>query len=316
MLLYHEGANQIEELKNEDFFQYQGTKWVHFREPQDPIFEKVLEELHLHPLGHSLMTQFSKVSKFLIFEEVKVLSLFVIRDDSSLFKISILIGKDYIMTVTDENKTDFFEQLYENFKKTPEQMASPGLILYHILNKTLDLYLTYVDELFNKIQTIEKQVYKTPFENEIGKQIYNYKGTLHQVREKFEPLGNTLETISKTKDLTVNSSMYFQDLPNKFDRVIAALDGFKDNLNAIFNLQMSLKSDHTNTIVRILTLFSVIFTPMSFIAAIYGMSFKHIPELYWKYGYPYALILMFGVGLCIAFYFKKKGWWGRVNKQK
>ncbi|WP_339064171.1 CorA family divalent cation transporter [Tepidibacillus marianensis] len=104
---------------------------------------------------------------------------------------------------------------------------------------------------------------------------------------------------------------YFQDLSNRYARVVSAFDTFKENLSGIFNLQISLKSDHTNAIMKMLTLVSVIFIPMTFLAGVYGMNFEFMPELEWKYGYAYSLILMFGVGIGIALYFKKEGWYGK-----
>ncbi|MCZ0756953.1 CorA family divalent cation transporter, partial [Anoxybacillus sp. J5B_2022] len=80
---------------------------------------------------------------------------------------------------------------------------------------------------------------------------------------------------------------------------------------SIFDLQLSLKSDHMNVIMKTLTLVSVIFIPMTFIAGVYGMNFEVMPELTWKYGYAYAWGLMAGIGISIAIYFKKKGWWGK-----
>ena len=89
----------------------------------------------------------------------------------------------------------------------------------------------------------------------------------------------------------------------------SAFDSFKNTLTSIFDLQMSLKSDHMNIIMKTLTLVSVIFIPMTFIAGLYGMNFERMPELKWDFGYFYALLLMFGIGISTLVYFKKKGWW-------
>ncbi|HYK72124.1 MAG TPA: CorA family divalent cation transporter, partial [Pseudoneobacillus sp.] len=104
------------------------------------------------------------------------------------------------------------------------------------------------------------------------------------------------------------------DLKENFSRVTSAFDAFKENLNGIFNLQISLKSDHTNAIMKTLTLVSVIFIPMTFIAGLYGMNFENMPELRMKNGYFYALTLMVCLGLSIMFFFRIKGWWGKRRK--
>jgi magnesium transporter len=94
-----------------------------------------------------------------------------------------------------------------------------------------------------------------------------------------------------------------------FSRVVAAFDQFKEEMGGIFDLQMSLKSDHMNVIMKTLTLVSAIFLPITFLAGLYGMNFEYIPELGWKYSYFVLLAVMVTVAVSLLSYFKKKGWW-------
>jgi len=92
-------------------------------------------------------------------------------------------------------------------------------------------------------------------------------------------------------------------------------EDYSNVLTGIFDLQMSLKSDHMNSIMKTLTLVSVIFIPMTFIAGLYGMNFENMPELTWNFGYGLALVVMFGIGISIALFFRSKGWWGKRPSQ-
>ncbi|PGT83897.1 magnesium transporter CorA family protein [Bacillus sp. AFS040349] len=158
---------------------------------------------------------------------------------------------------------------------------------------------------------------KNPFANEIGHQVYNWKGKIHSLRQIVEAQEAVINDIgeSDSKFINEDSSIYLKTLGKNFERVVSAFDTFIETLTGIFDLQMSLKSDHMNSIMKTLTLVSVIFIPMTFIAGLYGMNFENMPELTWNFGYGLALVVMFGIGISIALFFRSKGWWGKRPSQ-
>ncbi|ARP42568.1 Putative metal ion transporter YfjQ [Geobacillus thermodenitrificans] len=115
--------------------------------------------------------------------------------------------------------------------------------------------------------------------------------------------------------MNAETNPYIDEVASRFACVPAALDAFKESLSAIFDLQLSLKSDHMNVIMKTVTLVSVMFLPMTFIADVYGMNFTFMPELKWRYGYPFALLLMAAVAALIVLYFKRNGWWGEIERK-
>jgi len=272
-----------------------------------------IEKLQTYPLAKEKLEEFSELPMVDVFENESVISIFAIQEDYSFVKVNILVGDHYVITIEDEHSEGLFINLVNRFKEHPEYMSHTGKILYHLIDEISTDYLKVVDRIANEILELEKEVFITPFENKIGKSIYRWKIKLHELRQVVEYQGSVIETIGRADFPFTNkeAGFYFQDLSNRYQRVVSAFDTFKENLSGIFNLQISLKSDHTNAIMKMLTLVSVIFIPMTFLAGVYGMNFEFMPELRWKYGYLYSLILMFGVGLGIAFYFKKEGWWGK-----
>jgi magnesium transporter len=207
---------------------------------------------------------------------------------------------------------DLLKVLPKKFMENPHFMSSPGHILFRIIENISISFLESIDNIADEIQALEKSVFIDPFENKIGKSVYRWKVMLHELRQIVEPQEGLLKQIGKADFPYINedAGFYFQDLQSNYARIVAAYDTFKDSLSNIFNLQISLKSDHTNAIMKTLTLVSVIFIPMTFIAGLYGMNFEWMPELKWRWGYFYALILMFGIGGGITLYFRIKGWWG------
>ena len=99
-----------------------------------------------------------------------------------------------------------------------------------------------------------------------------------------------------------------QDLKEKVDSLFFYSDQLVEDTNNLLNLHISLSSQRTNEVMRLLTLFSVFFLPLNFIASIYGMNFQHMPELGWTLGYPLVLVIMLSVALGIYLWFRKKRW--------
>ncbi|MEH7885652.1 magnesium/cobalt transporter CorA [Bacillus sp. JJ1609] len=290
------------------------TIWIHFDPSNKERFDEFISKMEIHPLAKKGLEHFSDIPKIDVFNNEAIISLFAIQDDYTQAKITILIGGNYVITKEDEN-IDLLAQLQQLFIDHPEQMETSGKVLYHIFDKVSSIDLKMIDRIADNIQELERNVFDRPFANEIARSIHRWKSTLHELRQTIEAQDQVMTTISRNelKFVDEDSALYFKDLNNSYARVVNALDSFKESLDSIFNLQMTLKSDHANSIMKTLTLVSAIFLPMTFIAGLYGMNFETMPELKWRYGYGYALFLMFGIGAGIALFFRAKGWWGKKN---
>ncbi|MEH7380176.1 magnesium transporter CorA family protein [Bacillus sp. JJ1533] len=316
VLLYRSNKTSIQELFNFSLPHQKGdTVWVHLTYSNKHQLEKIIETLQLHPLAANAIASFSETPRMDFYKNHMYVSTFAIKEDYKNVRISILMGENYVISHEEKNDIEILSALIEDFKDHPNHMSSPGHILYHMLEEVSKYYLEAVDYVSNEIQMLERNVFKTPFANEIGHSVYNWKGRIHHLRQVVEAQESVIRDIGNAETTIINedSGIYLKTLENNFQRVISAFDTFIETLSGVFDLQMSLKADHTNAIMKTLTLVSVIFIPMTFIAGMYGMNFELIPELKWEFGYVYVLILMFGIGLMIAFYFRKKGWWGNSN---
>ncbi|WEG12126.1 CorA family divalent cation transporter [Pullulanibacillus sp. KACC 23026] len=317
MLVYNESTGEIEERQEAGVPIKDGAVWICLNLEEHDRLPSFLEQT-IHPHIKKKLFDLESIPTLAQLKNQLFFSLTAIGKDLTPINCTILVIENYVVTILKSNLFNLFSKIKESFIETPESMTNPFKILYHILNAFFMLYLQQVDTIADKFQDLEGQVFKWPFENDIARQVYRMKQHLHRFRQIIEPL-DALITKMEDPDFPYKDediSFYSQDLRNSYNRIVQALDQFSGSFDGIFNLQMSLKADHTNTIVKTLTLFSVIFIPMTFIAGLYGMNFKYMPELNWSFGYFYALILMFGVGALLAFYFYLKGWWGRSKKQK
>jgi magnesium transporter len=285
--------------------------WIHVTSEQKEKLEMLLNTLNIHPLAAQSMGVFKDIPKVDVYDNNAFVRVFGIQKNHEQVKVNMLVGNNYVITYSNKQYS-LMEKLIEHFQDHPEYMEHPGKILYHCLHQLSNEYLEYVDLIADDIQELEKKVFKTPFANEIGRSIYRFKLKIHEHRQIVEAQETMMKSISHTDFPYIKEEIeiYLKDVMNNFSRITGAFDTFKENLTSIFDLQMSLKSDHMNAIMKILTMVSVVFLPMSFIAGLYGMNFEYMPELKWKYGYVYSLVLMFSIALSIICYFKVKGWWG------
>ncbi|WP_442599019.1 magnesium transporter CorA family protein [Neobacillus sp. D3-1R] len=311
MLKYNREKKTVTKIEHFQIPEPGEIVWFHMDSTEQ--LPNMIADLGLHPLAKKLFTEYSDYPKVNIFKNEAIVSLYIINNDFKAIKMTILISEHFILSHIENDEKKYLQDLENFFLENHEFMEATGLILYHLINRASEYFLSAIDRIANEIQHIERLVFKNPFENEIGKKVYRWKLKLHELRQIVEPQENVIKTITHSDFpfLNENSGFYFQDLKENFARVTSAFDTFKENLNGIFNLQISLKSDHTNAIMKTLTLVSVIFIPMTFIAGLYGMNFENMPELKMKNGYFYALTLMLVLGLSIMFFFRFKGWWGK-----
>jgi magnesium transporter len=317
MLIY--SANNKTVTTKEKFYvpaSNEDIAWIHFPPFNSGEFEHFINHLNIHPLALKGLQEFSDIPKIDVFKNEAIISLIAIQKDYSRVKVTILIGHNYVASKVETNLS-LAKNLEKPFIENPEKMSHVGMILFHLLDQIISQDLEMIDQISDEIQSLEKKVFKDPFENKIARKVYRWKATLHELRQTIEAQEDVMETISSdTFPFTNEESGYFiKSLNNNYARVLNALDTFKESLNSIFNLQMTLKADHSNTIMKTLTLVSVIFLPMTFLAGLYGMNFEFMPELKWDFGYFYALSLMLITGISIAMYFRKKGWWGSRKEE-
>ncbi|WP_318508919.1 magnesium transporter CorA family protein [Bacillus sp. T3] len=312
MLLYETKTKQIKNIDTFSMPKVDEVVWLHLTSSDQNSF---IKQLPIHPLAKKNLLHYSDIPKINEYKNEVVLSICSMTSQFETLKINILVGSNYVVTMMEQDPINLYESILNIFHDDPEQMSHTGRILFHIINNSTEFIFSVIDEIADQILQLEKDVFKDPFENKIGKTAYRWKSKLHELRQIIEPQEAVLAIIGKEDFpfLDEESHFYFQDLDSDQARIIAALDTFKENLLSIYNLQMSLKADHTNAIMKTLTLASVIFLPMTFLAGLYGMNFQHMPELGWRYGYGVALGLMLTIGITIAMYFRIKGWWEKMN---
>jgi magnesium transporter len=186
-------------------------------------------------------------------------------------------------------------------------------VAHALLDHAIDNYLPLIDEFDSETETIEAEVLAgTTVEKgeAIMRRIFALKHGLHQLRRISVHQREILLRLARAEfdEIPPDAMPFFRDVYDHFVRVIDLADANKETLSNVFEVYLSVQSNRLNAVMKTLTQLSTIMLPLTFIAGVYGMNFKYMPELEWAHGYAFALGLMATVALGTVLWFRTKRW--------
>jgi magnesium transporter len=217
-------------------------------------------------------------------------------------KIAIFQTENLVITIHRLN-VEFINDLKINLVDTGQCKG-----IFHLLNRVIKSVLQTYEapalSLSKDIDYFESQIFLAHTTPIPLKSIYHVKRKIEVSRRLLILSKDILEQIDDPEHHDPNT----RDTRDLYVRMVTLFESMSENTNHLLTLYFSISAQRTNEVIRVLTLFSVFFMPLTFIVGIYGMNFDWMPELRWEVGYPAVLILMMGVTLLIYAWFRKKGW--------
>lgn len=233
-------------------------------------------------------------------------------------QMSLFFGKTFVITFQ-ERPGDCLGQLRERIRAAGGKVrgAGTGYLAYAILDAVVDGYFPVLEEFGERLEKLEGEITDEPSRRSIG-EIHDVKRDLLTLRRSIWPIREMLGSLLRESNpyFAGDDRYYFQDCYDHSVQVIDLLETFRELSSGLMEVYLSSVSNRLNEVVKLLTIFTSIFIPLSFIASIYGMNFDtkvsrwNMPELEWVYGYPFALALMAAVAGGLLFFFRRKGWLG------
>ncbi|SDD30630.1 magnesium transporter [Mucilaginibacter pineti] len=236
------------------------------------------------------------------------------------------IIKDNLIISFEEDHEERFEAVKTRLKvgKGAIRTAGPGYMCYALTDTIIDTYFMLLAQIGDRLDAIEDKVY-TSADKSIMFSAQQLKRTLIIIRRASWPERDKINDMIRSESplITPEVKLFLRDA---YDHCIQAMDlieNYKEVTSSIIDLYLSMVSNRMNEIMKVLTIISVIFIPLTFIAGIYGMNFArqddkghvikdNMPELYWNHGYVYALVFMFLIAVAQVFVFWKKGWFNKL----
>jgi magnesium transporter len=233
------------------------------------------------------------------------------KGEIEIEQLSLILGPNHMISFQERAGGIFSIPLRERIRKSLGRIRKlgTGYLAYAILDIIVDHYFMVLEKLGEKIEQLEEIVITDPREN-TARAVHAVRREMIFVRKSVWPLREVVTGMQRSESDLIRESnaAYFRDLHDDIMQVTDGVDTFRDLLNGMLDSYYSTITTRTNSVVKILTLFSAIFMPLTFITGLFGMNFRNFPELEWHYGFQGSLILMVIVIISMVAIFKWKKW--------
>lgn len=276
--------------------------------------EKIGKIYNLHPLVLEDILNIHQRAKIEYFEDYIFIVLKMLTYDDKSHEIeseqiSMVLGDSFVFTFR-ERTLDIFDPIHERIENNRGAIRKKGAdyLLHALIDIIVDNYYVILEKLGEEIESLESEVVTNPSHDTV-QAIHKFKSNLINMRRSAWPLREILSQLSKgDSHLLKEAPIYFRDVYDHTIQAIDTVEMFRDMSSSLLDIYLSSISNKTNEIMKVLTIIATIFIPLTLIAGIYGMNFKYMPEMEWKYGYPMVLIVMLVTGIGMVVYFKRKKW--------
>lgn len=298
-------------IKDDGKFYWINVNGLHNTE----IIKKIGEEFHLHPLlledilNTNHRPKIEEYDNYLFFT-LKLLQTNKKRTKIQSEQVSFVLGKNWLISFQ-EKKDNTFDIIHTRLSENKGIIRQKGTdyLFYSLIDSIVDNYF-FVSEFFNmEIEKLEELVIHDPSET-ILQEIQYLKRLVMNFRKAIIPLREAVASIQKYNAKLINKATirYLSDVYEHLTHLNDMLETQRENLVSVMDLYLSGISNKMNQIMKVLTIISTIFIPLTFLTAVYGMNFEDMPELHWKYGYLAIWIVMLTVVMIMIAYFKRKRW--------
>ena len=292
-----------------------GITWVNVDGiHQTELFQKIGDCFGLHPLVlEDIMNtdQRPKMEDFgdYVYIVMKMLSING-QGEIAAEQVSLILGKNFVLSFR-EQKSDMFEPIVERIKsgKGFIRKAGADYLAYALLDAVVDHYFVVLEKREEEIDALEEEVVINATPNTLQR-IHKLRRELIFLRKAILPFRSVIGALERGESpfFEQTSRIYLRDIYDHTIHIIDTLETFRDLATGLLDIYLSSVSNRMNSVMRMLTVIATIFMPLTFLAGVYGMNFKHMPELEWRWGYPAVLLLMAAVGISMQVYFRKKKW--------
>jgi magnesium transporter len=292
------------------------TSWINIIGIHDiNLLEKISEGFGIHPLVIEDIvnaTQRPKIEDYgnYLFVVMKILSLDKQTKNIEGEQLSIILGKKFIISFQ-EKENNLFEDVKNRIRKGRPKIRSSGqdYLLHALIDAVVDSYFVVLEEVGELIEDFEKGILENPAQT-LQNDIYRLKREVLFLRKSVWPVREILASLQRNESSLIKeqTTVYFRNAYDHIVQVIDTIENFRDLLSGMLDSYLSSVSNRMNEIMKVLTIISTIFIPLTFLAGVYGMNFKYMPELDLHWFYPTLWATMVTVAILMLVYFKKKKW--------
>jgi magnesium transporter len=290
--------------------------WVDLVDPTDGELDVVASEFGLHPLWVRDVRERNRRPKLEVMKShASLIGYAHDEDPTDLPEVVLFIANQWLISVRKRNRAGrAFDigPVRAFYDRIRHESTGVGLLLYALLDDMVDGYFDVVDGAEERIAGIEQALFdgESDDEREVQQNLLRVRRELIEVRRRVAPMRDVVLEILRREIPWVDDGVlvYFQNVLDRLLRVIDGVDVQRELLGNVVDAQLGLQANRMNKVMKKMTSWGAILIAATLIAGIYGMNFRDMPELSWRFGYPAALLLMLAVTSSLYFWFRHKDW--------
>ena len=323
ILVYRKGVPKIQEhftaadlpelLKDES-----AVIWIDMESPTADDEQILLEVFKFHPLTVEDCREnrhYPKIEEFdgYIYFIVHGVTADISPDRFNTIELDGFLGPNYVIT--------YHHAMFRSINNVKQLLRTtpiacqrgPAFLLHQILDQIVDFYSPVLDDFDDRIDRLEQDIFALKRPNsEILTDIMALKRSVLRLRRISGKQMDILHRMSRGEFVLIPNDMrpFYRDVYDHLIRVVDLSESYRDLISGSLDAYLSVVSNRMNEIMKVLTIFSAIMLPLTFIAGVYGMNFDNMPELHSRYGYFAVIVVMLVVAVGMLMFFKRRGWIG------
>jgi magnesium transporter len=226
-------------------------------------------------------------------------------------QLSLVLGQSYLLSFQEGIEGDVFTPIRERIRtgKGRVRRAGADYLAYSLIDAVVDNYFVILEKLGERIEEVETELVEDPTQR-TAHRLYQLKRELLFLHNAVWPLREIVNTLAKHESRLIREATvpYLRDVYDHVVHLIDSVDIYREMISSMLDMYLSSVSYRLNEVMKVLTVIATVFMPLTFIVGLYGMNFRHMPELEWRFGYPAVLALMLILAGCMVYYFKRKKW--------
>ena len=290
------------------------VKWINVDGiHQTDIVEQICKKYNVHALTMEDIVHVDQRPKFedydhYVFAVMKMISY---TDEVSSEQLGIILLENTVISFQEPNGGDAFDIIRTRLRQAKGRVRRLGAdyLAYALMDAVVDCYFTAIEKIGDKVEQIEEEIIAATDKKSLM-DLYHLKREMIYLRKQVWPMRDMINNMIRSETTLINpaSDIYLRDLSDHVTRIIDTVETYRDLLSGIMDIYLSTNANKMNEVMKVLTIMSSIFIPVTFIAGVYGMNFDNMPELHTKNGYfvTWGVMITLIIGLLI--YFRRKKW--------
>jgi magnesium transporter len=280
-------------------------------DPTDEDLECMQEEFSLHHLAMEDVRKHQQRAKL----EHYPTHAFVVAYASNLGEIDIFVGPSWLITVRDQGEDGALwnmDAAVRRFQRSGPEETTSGYLLYMILDELVDGYFNRTERVEDSLEAVEERIFAEALGDEraMQEELYALRRDLIAFRRRVQPMREVVSALLRKEVAWIDdlALLHLQDVYDHILRVTDQLDGQRELMGNAVDAHLAIISNRMNQVMKKMTSWGAILLGSTLVAGIYGMNFKHMPELQWRYGYPFALGIMVLITVGGYRLFRRRDW--------